>query len=114
MLLYCAMRDDGPDWYPRSPRFPDPLVRAVDATRCDPALRDIHPLFPASIDVAVIGRSGELVCSAVLPAGAKAPSVANTAWFTQATREDRIVVGEPAWGRTDQRKMDFHHCPSDP
>jgi len=108
------MRDDGPDWYPRSPRFPDPLVRAVDATRCDPALRDIHPLFPASIDVAVIGRSGELVCSAVLPAGAKAPSVANTAWFTQAMREDRIVVGEPAWGRTDQRKMDFHHCPSDP
>ena len=75
-----------------------PLVRALDERRCDPALRDFHPLFPASIDVATLGLSGNLICSAVLEPGAKVPSVAGTAWFKQAITEDRTVVGDPVLG----------------
>ncbi len=74
-----------------------PLVRRVDARRCDPVLRDFRPLFPAAIDVAVFDRNGDLVCSAVRPRG-ETFSVAKTPWFSRDIKADRLIVGPPTWG----------------
>ena len=74
-----------------------PLVRLVDATRCDPVLREVRPLFPAAIDVAVFDRNGDLVCSAVRPRGERF-SIAKTLWFSRDIRDARLIVGPPTWG----------------
>ncbi len=74
-----------------------PLVRLVDAMRCDPVLREVRPLFPAAIDVAVFDRNGDLVCSAVRPRG-ETFSVAKTPWFSRDLKADRLIVGPPTWG----------------
>ncbi|MBI4294246.1 MAG: PAS domain S-box protein [Betaproteobacteria bacterium] len=74
-----------------------PLIRAVDADRCDPVLRELRPLFPGALSFAVFNRPGDLVCSATLPPGTTF-SVAKTAWFRRMLRENREIVGEPLFG----------------
>ena len=74
-----------------------PLMRLMDATRCDPVLREMRPLFPAAIDVAVFDRNGDLVCSAVRPRGGKF-SIARTPWFRRDISDERLIVGPPTWG----------------
>ncbi len=75
-----------------------PLVREVDAARCDPLLHEFRELFPRFANIGVINLAGDVLCSAVPQPGGKPASVAKTEWFQRAVAEDRFIVGQPFIG----------------
>lgn len=75
-----------------------PLVRLLDAGRCDPALRDLHALNPGFSNVAYTDLSGRVVCSAVPPPGGRPVEVGQTPWFGKFRQALRFTVGQPHVG----------------
>ncbi len=75
-----------------------PLVKKVDASNCDPALRDMHTLNPGYSNIVYTDLTGLAVCSAVDQPGGQAVNVGKTPWFRQFLAEKRFVVGQPHYG----------------
>ncbi len=75
-----------------------PLVRQVDANRCDPALKDLQSLNPGFSNIVYTDLAGLTLCSAVAPPGGKPVDVGGTPWFRRFLREKRFTVGQPHFG----------------
>ncbi len=75
-----------------------PLIKAVDAKRCDNILWDFKELFPKSANMTVIDIDGNATCSAMPQPDGKAVNVAKTEFFQRSLREKGFVVGKPFFG----------------
>ena len=75
-----------------------PLVRQVDAARCDGILQDLLKLNPDFANATYTTSAGIAVCSAVPQPGGKPVNVGNTPWFQRFLKEQRFIVGEPFFG----------------
>ena len=81
-----------------------PLIRAVDASRCDPFLEQVARLHPDWANVGVVDRAGRLVCS-VEPYGGKGlRSIADRSlFFDQVLRTGQPVISRPFVGPLTKR-----------
>ena len=74
------------------------LVRAVDETRCDPVLQELHTLNPGFSNIVYTDIEGRAICSALPQPGGKPVNVRQTDWFKKALTEKRFIVGPPHIG----------------
>jgi hypothetical protein len=75
-----------------------PLVRALDAQRCDPLLKELNALYPQFANVLTINLAGNPVCSAVpLPARSAATKSAPYD-LRELVRTDKFTIGKPTVG----------------
>ena len=75
-----------------------PLVQAVDGTRCDPVLKELHTLNPGFSNIVYTDIKGRAICSALPQPGGKPADVGQTVWFRMALAEKRFIVGPPHVG----------------
>ena len=75
-----------------------PIIRKVDARKCDRILWDFRQLFPKSANMTVIDLGGVAVCSAVPQPGGKPVSIAKSPWFPRTMVEEGLVVSDPFYG----------------
>lgn len=75
-----------------------PLIRQVDAKRCDGILKDLLELNPDYANVTYTDMEGIVVCSAVAQPGGKPANIKKSAWFQQLLKNQRFTVGEPFLG----------------
>lgn len=75
-----------------------PLVRAVDETRCDAVLRELHTLNPGFSNIVYTDMQGRAICSALPQPGGTPVVVGDTAWFKKVVVEKRFSVGPPHIG----------------
>jgi len=75
-----------------------PLIRAMDANRCDQILWDFKELFPKSANMSVVDIEGTAICSAVPQPGGKPVSVEKAEWFKRSLVEKDFVIGKPFFG----------------
>ncbi len=88
-----------------------PLVRALDSSRCDPVFSVFLQMHPEFANLVTLNQTGEVICSAApLPQGRIFP-VADTDWFRRGLREDRFVVGQPSLGRMAEKWSAMHVQP---
>ncbi|MCI0580432.1 MAG: histidine kinase [Chloroflexi bacterium] len=76
-----------------------PLIRAMDSTNCDPFIRDFYEVVPTFIGLGVVEASGQIICSATVPAGDPLPSVADREWFQMVKQTGAFIVGPVQTGR---------------
>jgi PAS domain S-box-containing protein len=74
-----------------------PLVRAVDASRCDPFLAEVPALVPGVTGVGVMDARGRARCVGA-PVGAGAVDVSGTPWFPVLAVSDSGIVSAPHVG----------------
>ncbi len=75
-----------------------PLVRAVDETRCDAVLKDLHTLNPGFSNIVYTNLQGRAICSALPQPGGRPVNVSDTAWFRKVMAQKRFTVGPPHIG----------------
>lgn len=75
-----------------------PRVRAMDATDCDPLLKDLRRLQPAYANVLTLDARGQLVCSAVPPPPGAPAGPDPRFVFDEVVRTKTFSVGKPARG----------------
>ena len=80
-----------------------PRIQQHQASDCDPLLADIKQIFPNFANLAVLDRSGQMVCSALAPVGTALPSFAEMPWFKDARAVNRFMVGKPHLGPVSQK-----------
>ena len=81
-----------------------PLIRAVDAARCDPFLEQFAQLHPDWANVGVVNLAGRLVCSAERYRGSKLFAIEDRSlFFDQVLRTGRPVVSRPFVGPLSKR-----------
>lgn len=82
-----------------------PLVRALDANRCDPLLADFGRLYPRYANLAIADGTGEVICSALEPPDGKRASVAGSQWFADARDANRFIAGSVHIGPVSGKKV---------
>ncbi len=75
-----------------------PLVRQMDARRCDPVLPGVHQMIPGFTNISYANREGLMLCAAVPPQAGRQVSFAQMAWFQEAMKEKRFTVSLPYRG----------------
>ena len=80
-----------------------PRIQRHDAADCDPLLADIKQLFPVYANLAVLDRTGQMVCSALAPVGAVLPSFAAMPWFQEVRAANQFRVGKPHLGPVSKK-----------
>ena len=81
-----------------------PLIRAVDAARCDPFLEQFAQLHPDWANVGVVNLAGRLVCSAERYRGSKLFTIVDRSlFFDQALRTGQPLVSRPFVGPLSKR-----------
>jgi signal transduction histidine kinase/ActR/RegA family two-component response regulator len=90
-----------------------PLVRRMDATRCDPILGQVRRLNAYMVGLGTVNLDGQLICSTAAAPPQALPSVADTTWFKQARHAGRFTVGEPFIGRVTRNRLAVLTLPID-
>lgn len=72
-----------------------PMVRLVDATRCDGVIKDLQALSHDIANIVYTNMRGDAVCSAIPQPGAKVVNVGGATWFKQVVAEQRFGIGTP-------------------
>jgi signal transduction histidine kinase/ActR/RegA family two-component response regulator len=80
-----------------------PLVRRLDAARCDPFLQEARRLNQYAANVTTVDVKGQSVCSSLRAPPGGLPSVAGVEWFERVRRSGRFTVGDPFRGRISHR-----------
>ena len=75
-----------------------PLIRQLDAQRCDPLLDELFTLMPAYANVASTDLAGRTLCSALRSPAGMLPDVGAMPWFAEFRDKGRFAVGSPHWG----------------
>ena len=75
-----------------------PLVKQLDATRCDPLLNDLHALNPAYANTVYTDINGLVVCSALPKPGDQPVSAASMDWYQDFRKVGRFSIGQPHFG----------------
>jgi PAS domain S-box-containing protein len=78
-----------------------PAIRSLDATLCQPFVRELNLVLQEYTNVFVVDAEGGLLCSA-MPATEPVPSAVGSAWWERALESDGFVVGAPQEGRLSQ------------
>ena len=82
-----------------------PLVRALDAGQCDPALGDVSTLNPNFVNALTFDAAGRLTCSALpVPPGAAAIPLPQ-AMREQLRAGNRVALGRPEVGPVSRRQV---------
>ena len=80
-----------------------PLVRQVDARRCDTILAGAHQMVPGFTNISYADREGLLLCAAVPPAAGRQVSFAQAAWFQETIKAKRFTISMPYRGPITNR-----------
>jgi diguanylate cyclase (GGDEF)-like protein/PAS domain S-box-containing protein len=75
-----------------------PLVRLLDAARCDSVIKDLQVLSPDFANIVYTNMQGDTVCSALPQLQGKAVNVRGTTWYKQLVAEQRFGIGTPHIG----------------
>jgi hypothetical protein len=78
-----------------------PLVRAMDAARCDPGLRELLDLYPKAANFLVVDREGRVLCDAI-PSPA-APRIFDSALLREALATGGFALSRPILSRVGKR-----------
>ena len=70
-----------------------PLVRAMDAARCDPGLRELLDLYPKAANILLVDREGRVLCGAIPRPSGRARQ------FVDAALRDALATGGFALSR---------------
>ena len=82
-----------------------PLVRAMDAARCDPALRELLELYPRAADFHVVDREGRILCGAIPPPLARELRIGDSALLDQVLLTGSFALSQPIQGPVGERWM---------
>jgi PAS domain S-box-containing protein/diguanylate cyclase (GGDEF)-like protein len=80
-----------------------PLVRAVDAARCDPGLADLLPLYPQAANIIVVDLEGRIVCGAVPPPADRVLRIADEDLHRRMLADPKFRLSKPLVGRISKR-----------
>lgn len=80
-----------------------PLVRAMDAARCDPGLRELLELYPRAANFLVVDREGRILCGAIPPSRSRESRILNDAVLHQVMVTGSFALSQPRIGRVSKR-----------
>ncbi|MEX2198968.1 MAG: GAF domain-containing protein [Burkholderiales bacterium] len=80
-----------------------PLVRAMDAARCDPRLKDLLELYPRAGNFLVVDREGRMLCGAIPPPRDRVVRISDEALLRKLLQTGRFALSQPLIGRINQR-----------
>jgi len=80
-----------------------PLVRAMDAARCDPGLKDLLELYPRAGNFLVVDREGRMLCGAIPPPRDRVVRISDEALLRKVLQTGRFALSQPLIGRINQR-----------
>lgn len=75
-----------------------PLVRQVNASQCDPVLKDLHTLDPAYANTVYTNIDGLAICSALPRSDGKPVNAAQMHWYQEFRKTGGFSVGQPHYG----------------
>jgi PAS domain S-box-containing protein len=80
-----------------------PLVRAMDAARCDPGLKDLLELYPRAGNFLVVNRDGRILCGAIPPPRDRVVRIRDDTLLREVLRTRSFALSRPIVGRINQR-----------
>ncbi len=80
-----------------------PLVRAMDAARCDPGLPEVLDLYPKAGNFLVVDRAGRILCGAIAPPPGRALRIIDESVLDKALSTGSFAISRPVVGRISKR-----------
>ncbi len=80
-----------------------PLVRAMDASRCDTGLRELLSLYPKASDFLVADREGRILCGAIPPPRGRAPGIPDDTLHREVLVAGSFALSGPILDRISKR-----------
>ncbi len=80
-----------------------PLVRAMDAGRCDPGLKDLLDLYPRATNFLVVDREGRILCGAIPPPRDRVVRIRDEALLREILASGRFALSRPVVGVINKR-----------
>lgn len=75
-----------------------PLVRAMNAARCDPGLRELLDLYPRAANSLVVDRAGRILCGAIPPPRGQVSRIADEALLGDILATGNFAISRPFIG----------------
>jgi diguanylate cyclase (GGDEF)-like protein/PAS domain S-box-containing protein len=75
-----------------------PMVQQLDASHCDPALKDMHSVTSIYTNILYSDPEGNLLCSAIATPPGKRINNADKPWFKQVLQRQSFTISEPFQG----------------